>query len=208
MKILLIPKIIETYKGQFEISVEKNLIYFLKYCFSKSTIEVAFDKKKRSDLNLVIFSGGNTIKKFSSMEKDKLRDNLDKFYYKKFYKKLPIIGICHGAQYLANKQGSKFIKCSNHTSPHDIFLDKLIYKKKKLSKIKSHHNYKLLRIKNFEVSSLAYDKSIESFYNRKSRVAGMIWHPERQKNINEQKKIMLKHYEIINSGIQSRIKAK
>tara|TARA_A100001015_G_scaffold251100_1_gene289873 strand:+ start:2999 stop:3628 length:630 start_codon:yes stop_codon:yes gene_type:complete len=208
MKILLIPKIIETYKGQFEISVEKNLIYFLKYCFSKSTIEVACDKKKRSDLSLVIFSGGNTIKKFSSMKKDNLRDNFDKFYYKNFYKKLPIIGICHGAQYLADKQGSKFVKCNNHTSPHDIFLDKLIYKKEKLTKIKSHHNYKILRIKNFEVSSLAYDKSIESFYNKKSRVAGVIWHPERQKNINEQKKIILKHYEIISSDIQGKIRTK
>ena len=207
MKILIIPKIIETYKGQFEISVEQNLIYFLKYSFPKSTIEVACDKKIRFGLNLIILSGGNTIKKFSSNKRDKLRDDLDKFYYKKFYKKLPIIGICHGAQYLADKESSTLVKCNNHTSIHDIFIDRLIYKKQKLTKIKSHHDYKILSIKNIKISSLANDKSIESFYNRKTKVAGIVWHPERQKDINIQKKIILKHYEIINSSIHKRIKA-
>ena len=118
---------------------------------------------------------------------------------------IPIIGICHGAQFLAEKEKSVLVKSKNHTKPHDIIIDKQIYKKQKLSKLKSHHNYKILNIKNYHCSAFANDNSVESFYNRKNKVVGIIWHPERQIDIKKQKKIILKYYEIINSSVRKRI---
>ena len=46
MKILIIPKVIEKYKGQFEYSIELNLIKFLNLCFSDSEIEILHNKNK------------------------------------------------------------------------------------------------------------------------------------------------------------------
>ena len=66
MKILIIPKIIESYKDQFEISIERDLISFVEHAFKKSTIKIAYDMKIRNNVDLIILSGGNTIIKFSS----------------------------------------------------------------------------------------------------------------------------------------------
>ena len=54
MKILIIPKVIEKYKGQFEYSIELNLIKFLNLCFSDSEIEILHNKNKNFLPNIVI----------------------------------------------------------------------------------------------------------------------------------------------------------
>ena len=90
MKILIIPKVIEKYKGQFEYSIELNLIKFLNLCFSGSEIEILHNKNKNFLPNIVIISGGNTVKKFSNRKKDLIRSEIDNLSFKKFYKKAEI----------------------------------------------------------------------------------------------------------------------
>ena len=204
MKILIIPKVLKRYKNQIEFSIEEKLI-FLKNCFKSCILEIAYNFKFKRNYDLCILSGGNTIIKFSKNKKDKIRNKLDNYYFKKFHKKIPIIGICHGAQFLAEKEKSVLVKSKNHTKPHDIIIDKQIYKKQKLSKLKSHHNYKILNIKNYHCSAFANDNSVESFYNRKNKVVGIIWHPDRQIDIKQQTQIILKYSDIINSSVRKRI---
>jgi len=202
MKILIIPKVFEKYKDQLEYSIEVNLIKFLKGSFPKSSINIGYDLTKKYDPDLIIYSGGNTIKKFSSYKKDLLRDKIDNFFYKKFYKKKLLIGICHGAQFLASKYKSKIIKCKNHIRPHDLYFKNKIFKFKKIKNLKSHHHYKIIKTEILETISRSEDKSIESYIDIKNKISGIMWHPERQRNSKLQKKIFLKHYEIISTSIR------
>ena len=201
MKILIIPKVIEKYKGQFEYSIELNLIKFLNLCFSGSEIEILHNKNKNFLPNIVIISGGNTVKKFSNRKKDLIRSEIDNLCFKKFYKKAVIIGICHGAQFLSTKYNSKIIKCKNHTSPHGLKLKRHFFKNKIFKSIKSHHEFKITKINKFEITSTANDLSVESFINVENKLIGFMWHPERQKDVNIQKKIFLKHFNLINSNL-------
>ncbi len=116
-------------------------------------------------------------------------------------KKAVIIGICHGAQFLSTKYNSKIIKCKNHTSPHGLKLKRHFFKNKIFKSVKSHHEYKITKINKFEITSTANDLSIESFINVENKLIGFMWHPERQKDANIQKKIFLKHFNLINSNL-------
>ena len=106
MKVYIIPRIIELYKNQFEYSVDIKLFKFLKFLNPKIDPEILLDKKKIIKKSCIFFSGGNNIKQFSKNPADTLRNNLDNYYFnffKKNKKNLSLIGICHGAQFLANK---------------------------------------------------------------------------------------------------------
>ena len=129
MKIYVIPKIIETYKGQFEFSLEKKLIEFIKFIKPKSKIEILYSKKKISKNSMMIISGGNNIQKFSNSKSDIIRSKLDNYYFN-FSKKnnfnIKILGICHGAQFLSYKFGANLKKTDNnlHTKQHKIIIEK------------------------------------------------------------------------------------
>jgi len=205
MKILIIPKIIESYKDQFEISIERDLISFVEHAFKKSTIKIAYDMKIRNNVDLIILSGGNTIIKFSSKKKDIIRNKYDNFYLKNSIKyKIPLIGICHGAQFIAFKNKSKFIKDKKHINfLHSIVtLDKKLTKN--LKKVKCFHEYKIISCsKKINVIAKAQDNSIEAFLMKKKKIAGIIWHPERTKNnLKNQTNFFKKIYADINSSIR------
>ncbi len=60
MNIGIIPSIRETYKNQFEYSIDINLIKFIKTCFKKSKISI-INNNKLDKLNFLIISGGNDL---------------------------------------------------------------------------------------------------------------------------------------------------
>jgi len=200
MKIGIVPKVIEKYKNQFEFSIELKLINFLKKCFKKCEIYI-LNEKKKVNLNLLIFSGGNDIYKISKKKRDRIREVIDIYYYKKYSSKIPIIGICYGAQFLAQKFITKFKKTNKHIKPHDLNFSSLINKKK--LKVFSHHNYVINDLKKLKIFARASDGTIEGFYKTKT-FFGIIWHPERQNEINTQIKIFKKIYETLNSSIRKR----
>lgn len=177
MKILIIPKVKETYKNQIEFSVEVKLINFLKIVYPKSKINIAYNNKIKSNYSLIIFSGGNNIKEISKKKNDKIRDKLDKFHLNYSLKnKIPIIGICHGAQLIAKYFKSKIIKSSKHTKNHKVFF----LKKKKSIKVNSYHNYIIYKTnKKILPLARAMDNSIELYKVHNKKILGMMWHPER-----------------------------
>lgn len=178
MIIGIIPKIVEKYENQLEISVELNLLNFLNKVFNNPKIEI-LSKKNNINFDLLIISGGNDLPNLKRNKANKYRNNLNNFFFSKAFKEnLPVIGICLGAQFIAKKYRCKFKK-KNHVGSH-----KIIYQNKKI-KVNSYHNYVITKFsKDIKPLALADDNTLEYFEIKNKRITGIIWHPERNKKIN------------------------
>ena len=120
---IIIPKIISKYKDQFEYSIEISLIKFLNYCFKNCKIKIFTKNQKYRNNDIFILSGGNNILKFSKNKSDRLRNQIDEIAYKTAVKnKSKIIGICHGAHFIASKNNAKINKIKRHTQSHIVEL--------------------------------------------------------------------------------------
>ena len=199
MNILLIPKIIEPYKDQFEFSVERNLLSFLKKCFKNCKIHVSYNFEFKKKYDLVFLSGGNTIIKYSKLNKDKFREKIDSFFLNIAKKhKIPIIGICHGGHFIASKYKLNLKKDKSHVGAHKIKnLSNINFK---FNFVKSFHEYKIEfdKSKFIEKLVLAKDKSVECFKIKKDKIAVVIWHPERETtNVKDQIYFFKSLYSII-----------
>jgi gamma-glutamyl-gamma-aminobutyrate hydrolase PuuD len=179
MIIGIIPKILETYKNQFEIAIESNLVRFVRKIFPRSEIKILYNKSNYK-LNLLIISGGNTIQGYTKKKKDLLRFQLDNYHYEICRRnKVPILGLCHGAMFIT-KKNKGLLSLKKHVGTHIITIDKKQYS------VNSYHNIIIKKIpKNFEIIATAEDNSIECFINKKLKILGMMWHPERYTKIKK-----------------------
>jgi len=184
--ILIVPRIINKYSENY-LSVDNNLIIFLKKIYKIDSIEIApFFKKKP---NLIILSGGNNLLKINVNKENIYRDYINKKILNYGIKnKIKIIGICLGAQFIADKFSSSIVKVSKHVGNHKIFYEKKMLKNNfPLSdKINSFHNYGIKKLgKNLVPLARAQDKTIELFIHKKLKLIGLMWHPERFKNFRK-----------------------
>ena len=180
IEFIIIPKIISKFKNQFEYSIEINLTKFLKFCCPKCKIEI-FDKDKKYDKKKVfIFTGGNTVIKFSKAKENQIRNAMDKKALKIANKmKSKIIGLCHGAQFIALSNNATLEKTEEHKKKHKI---KIITKNQKKHTVNSYHNYEITKLPGiFEVLAVSHNNSIEAFKDKKELLLCLMWHPERYK---------------------------
>ena len=177
MIIGIIPKITEKYKDQFEFSCEIKLISFLKNIFPRTKIKILFNVNIIENFDILIISGGNDLLSHKKIKKNYIRNKLNSFYFSQALKNnLPIIGICHGAHFIASKYSGEFKKTSSHVGTHKIYYEN------NATTIISHHNYKIQRIsKKVNILAIADDKSVELFKVKNKKIYGIVWHPERQK---------------------------
>jgi len=178
MNILIVPTIREYYKDQFEYNVDLRLINFLKECFKNSIITIYNDSLYNKKFDLTVFSGGNSIK--YKNKSDKLRQKIDnKIYLDCISKKTKILGICHGAQFIAEKFNFTFKKSKNHVGNHKVNF----YFKNKYFNFKCNSYHNLVMKKKIDDSincfGLAHDKTIEAYHIKSKKILGIIWHPER-----------------------------
>jgi|TARA_B100001964_G_C14233350_1_gene601187 putative glutamine amidotransferase len=200
VNILIIPKVYCRYKDQLEYSLEKNYFFFLKKIFTTSKIEVAIGKQFYIKPNLIILTGGNNITLFSKKKEDVERDKIDNFFYKYAIKnKLPIFGICHGAHFIARKFKCRFKKSNKHIKKHKI---KTFDGKNRF--VNSFHRITISKKgTNLKTLAKAEDDTVEAFINIKSKVGGIIWHPERFKQFkNIDIKIIKDFYAACNTSIR------
>ena len=184
MKILIIPKIKETYPGQLEYCVETKLIKFLLNIFNKPKIEIYNENLKLKNINLIVISGGNDCT--SNNLEDRKRKKIDKkiFDYA-IKKKIKILAICHGAQFIAKKFKLKLSLVKNHVGFHDV---KLIFNNKSFQRrVNSFHNIAINNNYNKLVNCFAIDKNfkIEGYHIKSKKILGLQWHPERYKNLKK-----------------------
>ena len=82
MVIGIVPKIKKNCT-EYELSVDINLIKFMKFLYPKANCEILYFEKKKLNLNLLIISGGNELSNYNKKKEHKIRTNLDSFYLKK-----------------------------------------------------------------------------------------------------------------------------
>tara|TARA_Y100001970_G_scaffold263259_1_gene348534 strand:+ start:815 stop:1411 length:597 start_codon:yes stop_codon:yes gene_type:complete len=196
MHIGIIPRIRSVKNNNLEYSVDKKLLDILNKIYKKPKITIIHDYKSKN-INLLVISGGNDIKIFSDKKRDTIRNKISIFHLKKsLNKKIPIIGICYGAQLIAKIFKSKLKKYPNHVGDHLIKLknNKFNKKLKRVIKVNSYHNYSITKLgTNLTSLATAMDNTIEAFKHKKFKVLGIMWHPERYKKIKKiDKKYLLK----------------
>ena len=192
--ICVTPKISFTEYKNERIELEYNWINYLKkmnyQVMTLNETNISYFKKFKP--SCIIISGGGDIFDISKKKINLKRDTFEINLFKFFYKKIPIICVCRGAQLIGSKiYKSKLYKVNNHIrTNHDIFNKKI-----KLN-VNSYHKYSFKILdKSFNEVFYHKDKSIELAISSKNKVMLSMFHPERpnedQNKINKIIKLFL-----------------
>lgn len=145
-----------------------------------------FANKSSIRINGIILSGGPNVNKNSLRYKiQKQLTNISK------KKKIPLLGICHGLQFINCIEGGSLKKINNHVKIDHKIKSKDDYP----SKVNSFHEYGIKKLgRNFEIIAYAIDGNIEAIKHKKYNWLGWMWHPEREKRFNEDLKNIAKSF--------------
>jgi N5-(cytidine 5'-diphosphoramidyl)-L-glutamine hydrolase len=187
LKIGITSNIKEYYKGYIDFIDHYWLNYFEKKNINYYLVpnKKKLSKKKIEEINLLIIPGGNDVS--NSLNTSKIRNSIETNLIKIcFKKKIPILGICRGAQLLNKSFGGKIKKVKKHMrTRHNIsFINKEIVKKELLN-VNSFHNDGIKKndlSKVFKMLASDKDENVEMFISKDKKIIGTMWHPEREKN--------------------------
>ena len=148
-------------------------------------------KTKKNLKSILILTGGSDV--VGSKYDTRIRNLAESFLIKKSLKnRIPILGICRGAQLFCKLKGFKIKKCKNNMrTTHKVFFKRKFLKYKQTEMVNSYHDYciKLMNKKKFEFLALDKKKRVEFFIFNKINYF-IMWHPERNKNYNELKMLI------------------
>lgn len=198
MKILIVPTIREIYKDQFEYCTDLRLVNLFEKTFDNSKVEI-YNGSILNTYDLIVISGGNSS--ILQKKEDQIRKLLDnKIYNYAIKNKIKLLGICHGAQFLAKKFKFKIEKKKNHIGNHEVCIRINNSKFKKI--VNSYHKetIKIKKSKIVNIFALAQDKTIEAFHIKNKKILGIMWHPERYKRIKKFDQILIKKFYATNSA--------
>ena len=208
MRIGIVPKITEFFKNQYECTVDIKLIDFFKKIFKKSEILILNQTTNNKKINFLILQGGNDLVFFNKNMKNIIRQKYNNHYFNLAQKnKIPTLGICLGAQFIAKKYKATLIN-KKHVGKHKILFSNVkFFKNIKLpSTTNSYHNYVIKKLdKRFINLAFAKDKSIEAFINFNKKILGIMWHPERFNKFRKfDEQIIKRFYDISNTSRRAR----
>ena len=145
-----------------------------------------FLKQNKLKIKGILLSGGNDIDKNSLRYKiEKRLSEISKI------KKIPLLGICHGLQFLNFLDKGTLKKIKNHVGVNHKIKSKYNYP----SKVNSFHDYGIKKLgKNFEIIAYSYDNQIEAIKHKKYNWLGWMWHPERDRIFNKDLKKIAKMF--------------
>tara|TARA_B100000795_G_C22800773_1_gene441806 strand:- start:1051 stop:1656 length:606 start_codon:yes stop_codon:yes gene_type:complete len=201
MKILISPTIREPHKSQFEYTIDKKWVSFLSNIFGD--IELVLPEQYKKKIDLIILCGGNDLVHLKASEKDLIRYRQDKKLYEYAIKEnIPLIGICYGAQFIAEMLDCKLGKIKKHVGDHFIQAttnELNLFEKKKKIIVNSFHDYGIIESsKKIIPLALAADNTIELFKATNLNFLGIMWHPERFNKIKKiDKEILLNFCNLI-----------
>ena len=182
MKIVLVSQRIDYIKNRDETrdSIDQNLINFL----NKAGFIVIQIPNVNYNPNLylkllieklkpvgIVLSGGNNIGDF--IDRDRLENELINISMKK---KIPLIGICRGMQFINNYFGGTLKHINNHVNKrHSVNNSECNFE------VNSFHDFAIdYKPKELITFLVADDGSIESFKHINNFIMGIMWHPERE----------------------------
>ena len=194
MKIAFVPTVIERYE-RLEICFDRNWINFLNFCFKKVKIKILYNINQNiKNYNLIIFSGGNDIVSHKKNLANIFRNKIDSYYFNKaLINNIPILGICHGSHFIAQKYKFKLVK-KKHIGNHKVKI--LNSNNSRDFNVNSYHNYVIKNLNNkvFETIAVAGDNTIECYTHRYKKILGIIWHPERYEKFRLLDKNLLNNF--------------
>ena len=143
----------------------------------------------------VVLSGGDNMG--DDPERDRTEKEIIDFAINSH---TPILGVCRGMQVLNHHFGGSIIKNSgfNHVgNPHKIELKNSIFSKLLRSdslQVNSFHN-NVINLetlgKNLEIFAMSNnDKTIEGYFHKTLPIIGVMWHPERDHNVQPELTMM------------------
>jgi gamma-glutamyl-gamma-aminobutyrate hydrolase PuuD len=178
----LVPTIIKR-RGSISFVIDTKTFKFLERCFKNYDYKILNDNICNVKLDLIISLGGNSLISLKQNNANSMRNRLDNYYLRlAIKKKIPFLGICYGAQFIANFFKSKIKKKINHSNKiHNITLisNKKIF-------VNSYHDYSITTLgAPLSIIANSNDGSIEAFRHVDKRILGIMWHPERYNKIKK-----------------------
>jgi len=152
------------------------------------------------NLSAILFSGGNSLGFLDGAESDVAfeRDHFELNLIKwSLYSNVPIFGVCRGMQIINHYYGGSLKSVNDHVATrHTVtFCGRL--SKESSREVNSFHNWSIANAdlgEHLEPLALADDDTIEAFQHSSSRVAGIMWHPEREPKLNLQDIHLMKNF--------------
>lgn len=130
----------------------------------------------------VLLTGGGDVSAVSG--ESKTRDTVENFLIKEAVKrKLPVLGVCRGAQALQVFFGGSVKKLAGHVSTfHTLELvgEGSVFSGYDGAVVNSFHNYVIGEIASELVVEAVVDGSVEAISHRRLPLFGIMWHPERE----------------------------
>lgn len=126
----------------------------------------------------VILSGGNDLESLNPNPISKRRDIYEGEIIAHCIKEsLPLLGVCRGAQRIAEYFGATLGKLQGHIGVHSVAESQ----SHKEFMVNSFHNYGILTLQDsLEILTKAQDNSIEAFRHKSKPIFGLMWHIERE----------------------------
>jgi putative glutamine amidotransferase len=151
--------------------------------------DINFFKNNSNKIDGVILSGGNDIyfqkKDKNNLLRDKFETTVLKYAIKK---KIPILGVCRGFQFINNFFEGNQIKIKNHVRVnHEIVIKNYYFKKITKINVNSFHNFAVMKV-NEELKPTGIhknDQSIEIAESQKLKILCLMFHPERYNRSQE-----------------------
>ena len=123
---------------------------------------------------IILSGGGNPLLKDLRYKNEKVLIDLST------KNKVPLLGICRGAQRINIQFKGKLKKIKNHTKKKHLIYEN---QKQKGIKVNSYHDFgfseKMLG-KNLKSLAQSQDRIIEYFKHTNYKIIGIMWHPERE----------------------------
>ncbi len=153
--------------GYIPVLVPTNSIKVLKYI-------------KQISPNGIILSGGGDPKKVD--ERYILEKKLLNFAYKN---KMPLLGICRGAQRINIHFKGKLKKVKNHVKTKHFISGPSLTKNQKVNSFHDFGFNNIMLGKNLKMLASSNDGVVEYFKHINKLIYGIMWHPERNKKIKK-----------------------
>lgn len=136
----------------------------------------------------LILTGGNDLNSLNPSDLSRRRDSFElKLLKMARAKSLPIVGVCRGAQLLAEEAGFSFRECEGHIATrHKVLMQEPVGDSRFLpedfnSEVNSFHRFGVIGVSD-SADVLALDESdgVEAFWDEGRASLGIMWHPERE----------------------------
>lgn len=99
--------------------------------------------------------------------------------------KIPLLGICRGAQRINIHFKGKLKKIDNHVRKKHIISGPSLVKDLKVNSFHDFGFNKIMMGKKLKILATSNDGLVEYFQHENKLIHGIMWHPERNKKINK-----------------------